>query len=172
MTVPFREATIDLDAIADNVRHFRRLTGVEVIAVVKANAYGHGAATAAVAALSGGATRIGVAEIPEALELRRQGVHAPILAWLHAPGERFEHAAAQDIEIGISSFDQLETAAAAAAVDRPVGVHLKFETGLSRNGIAPADWGKGAGGGRASRAHRTRARRRTLQPPLEHHGGR
>ena len=142
MTVPFREATIDLDAIADNVRHFRRLTGVEVIAVVKANAYGHGAAATAVAALSAGATRLGVAEIPEALELRRQGVHAPLMAWLHAPGERFEHAAAQDIELGISSFDQLEAAAAAATVDRPVGVHLKFETGLSRNGIAPADWGR------------------------------
>lgn len=142
MTVPFREATIDLDAIADNVRHFRRLTGVEVIAVVKANAYGHGAAAAAVAALSGGATRIGVAEIPEALELRRQGVHAPIVAWLHAPGERFEQAAAENIEVGISSFDQLEAAATAAAVDRPVGVHLKLETGLSRNGIAPADWAR------------------------------
>ncbi|HZU92060.1 MAG TPA: alanine racemase, partial [Microbacterium sp.] len=61
----FREATIDLDAISDNVRHFRRLTGVQVIAVVKANAYGHGAAAAAVAALAGGATRLGVAEIPE-----------------------------------------------------------------------------------------------------------
>lgn len=142
MTVPFREATIDLDAIADNVRHFRRLTGVEVIAIVKANAYGHGAAPAAVAALSAGATRIGVAEIAEALELRRQGVRAPIMAWLHAPGERFEQAAEQDIEVGISSFDQLEAAGAAAAVGRPVGVHLKFETGLSRNGIAPADWGR------------------------------
>ncbi|WP_102194330.1 alanine racemase [Microbacterium aurantiacum] len=142
MTVPFREATIDLDAIADNTRHFRRLTGVEVIAVVKANAYGHGAAVAAVAALAGGATRIGVAEIAEALELRRQGVHAPILAWLHAPGERFEQAAAEGIEVGISSFDQLEAAAAAAHVDRPVAVHLKLETGLSRNGIAPADWGR------------------------------
>lgn len=142
MTVPFREAVIDLDAIADNVRHFRRLTGTEVIAVVKANAYGHGAAASAVAALAGGATRLGVAEIPEALELRRQGVHAPIVAWLHAPGERFAQAAGEGIEVGISSFDQLEAAAAAAHVDRPVGVHLKFETGLSRNGIAPADWGR------------------------------
>lgn len=140
MTVPFREARIDLDAIADNTRHFRRLTGVDVIAVVKADAYGHGAAAAAVAALSGGATRLGVAEIDEALELRRQGVHAPIMAWLHAPGQRFERAAAEGIEIGISSFDQLEAAATTASVDRPVGVHLKLETGLSRNGIAPADW--------------------------------
>jgi alanine racemase len=138
----FREATIDLDAISDNVRHFRRLTGVQVIAVVKANAYGHGAAAAAVAALAGGATRLGVAEIPEALELRRQGITAPIVAWLHAPEERFESAAAQNIEVGISSFDQLEAAAKAAEVDRPVGVHLKLETGLSRNGIPPADWGR------------------------------
>ena len=142
MTVPFREARIELDAISDNVRHFRRLTGVEVIAVVKANAYGHGAAAAAVAALAGGATRLGVAEIPEALDLRRQGITAPILAWLHAPGERFEQAAEHDIELGISSFDQLEAAGAVASVDRPVGVHQKFETGLSRNGIAPADWGR------------------------------
>jgi alanine racemase len=140
VTVPFREATIDLDAIADNVRHFRRLTGVEVLVVVKANAYGHGAAAAAVAALSAGATRLGVAEIPEALELRRQGVHAPIVAWLHAPGERFLEAAAEEVEIGISSYDQLQAAAAAASANRPVAVHLKLETGLSRNGIAPDDW--------------------------------
>ncbi|WP_243230355.1 alanine racemase [Microbacterium sp. CIAB417] len=142
MTVPFREARIDLDAIADNVRHVRALTGVEVIAVVKADAYGHGAATAAVAALSGGATRLGVAEIAEALDLRRQGVHAPILAWLHKPGESFVEAAAAGIEVGISSFDQLEAAATAASVDRPVGIHLKLETGLSRNGIAPGDWSR------------------------------
>jgi alanine racemase len=140
VTVPFREAIIDLDAIADNVRHFRALTGVEVIAVVKADAYGHGAATAAVAALSGGATRLGVAEIAEGLNLRRQGIHAPIMAWLHQPGERFVEAAEADIEVGISSFDQLEAAGNAASVDRPVGIHLKIETGLSRNGIAPGDW--------------------------------
>lgn len=142
MTVPFREATIEMDAIADNTRHFRRLTGAEVIAVVKANGYGHGAASASVAALSGGATRLGVAEIAEALELRRQGINAPIMAWLHEPGQRFDAAAANRIEIGISSFDQLEAAGAAAAVDDPVAVHLKLETGLSRNGIAPSDWGR------------------------------
>ena len=142
MTVPFREATVEMDAIADNTRHIRRLTGVEVIAVVKANAYGHGAAASAVAALSGGATRLGVAEIAEAVELRRAGITAPIVAWLHEPGQRFEAAAADRIEVGISSFDQLEAAGAAARVDEPVGVHLKLETGLSRNGIAPSDWGR------------------------------
>lgn len=142
MTVPFREATVEMDAIADNTRHLRRLTGVEVIAVVKANAYGHGAAPSAVAALSGGATRLGVAEIAEGLELRRQGINAPIVAWLHEPGQRFDQAAANHIEVGISSFEQLEAAGAAAGVDEPVSVHLKLETGLSRNGIAPSDWGR------------------------------
>ncbi|WP_147038975.1 alanine racemase [Microbacterium aerolatum] len=129
-----------MDAIADNTRHLRRLTGVEVIAVVKANGYGHGTTASAVAALSGGATRLGVAEIPEGLALRRAGINAPIVAWLHEPGERFEEAAANGIEVGISSFDQLEAAGAVAGGD--VAVHLKLETGLSRNGIAPGDWGR------------------------------
>ncbi len=139
MTAPFREATIDLDAISDNTRHLRRLTGVDVIGVVKANAYGHGAAEAAVAVLAGGATRLGVTSVEEALELRRQGVHARIMAWLHAPDRRFDDAAEAGIELGISSFAQLEAAAAAGSGRDPMAVHLKFETGLSRNGIAPAD---------------------------------
>ena len=139
MSAPFREATIDLDAIADNTRHLRRLTGVDVIGVVKANAYGHGAADAAVAALGGGASRLGVATVPEALQLRRLGIHAPLMAWLHEPGQRFDDAAAAGIELGVSSLEQL-SAAADAASGTPTGVHLKFETGLSRNGIAPADW--------------------------------
>ncbi|MHC2997862.1 alanine racemase [Microbacterium sp. HJ5] len=134
-----REATIDVGAIEDNVRHLRRLTDSEVIAVVKADGYGHGAVRSAVAALAGGATRLGVAEIAEAVALRRAGIDAPIVAWLHAPGTSFAEAAALGVELGISSFEQLLAAAAAASADRPVGVHLKLETGLSRNGIAPAD---------------------------------
>lgn len=134
-----REALIDTAAISENVRHLRRLTESEVIAVVKADGYGHGAVRSAVAALDGGATRLGVADITEALALRRAGIDAPILAWLHAPGASFAEAAAVGIELGISSFDQLQAAAAAASAERAVGVHLKVETGLGRNGIAPAD---------------------------------
>lgn len=136
-----REAVIDVGAITANVRHLRRLTESEVIAVVKADGYGHGAVRAAVAALEGGAARLGVADIGEALALRRAGIDAPILAWLHAPGTSFAEAAAHDIELGISSNDQLQAAAAAASRDRPVTVHLKVETGLGRNGIAVADYG-------------------------------
>jgi len=135
-----REATVDVGAITANVRHLRRLTESEVIAVVKADGYGHGAARSAVAALDGGASRLGVADVGEALALRRAGVDAPILAWLHAPGASFREAAAAGIELGISSFDQLLQASAAASVDRPVSVHLKLETGLGRNGVAPEDY--------------------------------
>ncbi|MFG6404009.1 alanine racemase [Microbacterium sp. P04] len=134
-----REARIDVGAISDNVRHLRRLTDSEIIAVVKADGYGHGAVRSAFAALQGGATRIGVADVAEALALRRAGVLAPILAWLHPPGASFAEAVAAEIELGISSIDQLLAAGAAASADRPVAVHLKIETGLSRNGIAPQE---------------------------------
>ena len=135
-----REALIDVGAIEDNVRHLRRLTGSEIIAVVKADGYGHGAVRSALAALAGGASRLGVSDITEALALRHAGIDAPIVAWLHAAGADFAEAAARGIELGVSSLDQLQKAAAAASADRPVGVHLKLETGLSRNGIAPEDY--------------------------------
>ncbi|MBD7958533.1 alanine racemase [Microbacterium sp. Sa4CUA7] len=135
-----REATIDTAAIEANVRHLRALTGVEVIAVVKADGYGHGAQRAARAALAAGAARLAVADVSEALALREAGIDAPVLAWLHAPGASFSAPAAAGVELGVSSMDQLQAAAAAASAERPVGVHLKVETGLARNGIASADW--------------------------------
>ncbi|MEO2135396.1 alanine racemase [Microbacterium sp.] len=135
-----REAVIDTSAITANVRHLRQLTASEIIAVVKADGYGHGAVRAARAALEGGARRIGVSDIDEALALRRAGIDAPLVAWLHAPGASFAEAASRGIELGVSSLDQLQAAAAAATGDRPVGVHLKIETGLGRNGLAPADY--------------------------------
>jgi alanine racemase len=134
-----REAIVDVGAISANVRHLRSLTASEVIAVVKADGYGHGAARAARAALEGGASRLGAADVTEALSLRRAGIEAPLLAWLHAPGADFSEASEQHIELGISSLDQLTAAAAAASADRSTLVHLKVETGLGRNGVAPAE---------------------------------
>jgi len=96
-----REALIDTTAITENVRHLRRLTDSDVIAVVKADGYGHGAVRSAVAALAGGASRLGVADVAEAIALRRAGIDAPILAWLHAPGASFAEAAVFGIELGI-----------------------------------------------------------------------
>lgn len=134
-----REAIVDSAAISANVRHLRAMSGTDLMAVVKADGYGHGAVRAATAALAGGAVSLGVTDAAEALQLRRGGIDAPILAWLHAPGATFDEAAAFGIEIGVSSMEQLRGAAAAASADRPVDVQLKVETGLGRNGIAPED---------------------------------
>jgi alanine racemase len=141
-TRPFREAVIDLGAIARNVRAIaERVAAAEVMAVVKADAYGHGAVACARAALAGGATRLGVADLDEALELREAGVEAPILAWLHDPEVDFDRAVGAAIEIGVSSIEQLERAAAAAGAEAgPARVHLKIDTGLSRNGVPESDW--------------------------------
>jgi alanine racemase len=129
-----REARIDLDAVRGNIAAIRRIVApARVMAVVKADGYGHGAVAVARAAVEAGADQIGVADLDEALALRRAGIEAPILAWLHAPDADFAEAIDAGIELGISSAAQLERAAGAA-------VHLKIDTGLARNGVAPADW--------------------------------
>jgi alanine racemase len=144
----FREAVIDLAALAHNVERLRGMIGTEhTMAVVKANAYGHGAVECANAALAGGADWLGVADIGEALELRAAGIDAPILAWLHDPDADFAPAIAARIDIGISSIAQLRAVADAqrrlaesGGDPVPVSVQLKLETGLSRNGISEPDW--------------------------------
>ncbi|MFF2053088.1 alanine racemase [Leifsonia sp. NPDC058194] len=137
----FRELEVDLDALASNVERMRALVGTpHVMAVVKANAYGHGAVAAARAALAGGADWLGVADLDEAMQLRRAGIDAPVLAWLHSPDEDFRLAAEAGVDVGISSLAQLEAAARAARTVTPLAVHIKVETGLSRNGVAEEDW--------------------------------
>jgi len=139
---PFREAVVDLDAVRDNVASIASTVApAGVMAVVKADAYGHGAVRVARAALAGGADRLGVADLDEALALRDAGIEAPVLAWLHDPAARFDAAIAHDIDLGASSLAQLESMAdAAASVGRVANVHLKLDTGLSRNGILRGDW--------------------------------
>ncbi|MGR0319204.1 alanine racemase [Agromyces sp. ZXT2-3] len=139
---PFREALIDLDAVRENVAAIARTVApAGVMAVVKADAYGHGAAQVARAALAGGAARLGVADLDEALALRDAGIDAPVLAWLHDPAARFETAIVHDVDLGVSSLAQLEAMAdAAVSAGRVANVHLKLDTGLSRNGIPRVDW--------------------------------
>ena len=133
-----REALIDLGAISRNVETIRSAVGsVTSMAVVKANGYGHGAVQAARAALDGGADWLGVVDIDEALELRAAGIEAPVLAWLHDPAQDFSAAVAERVDLGVSYLEQLDRVAAASGVAQ---VHLKVDTGLGRNGAAPADW--------------------------------
>jgi len=129
-----RAAIVDLDAIRHNVAVIRDRVGVPVMAVVKADAYGHGAVPVARAAVEAGADRLGVADLGEALALRAAGIDAPLLAWVHGIDVDMDAAVAAGIELGVSTEAQLTRAAAAGAI-----VHLKTDTGLSRNGFADAD---------------------------------
>ncbi|RZU64192.1 alanine racemase [Microterricola gilva] len=142
-----RAAVIDLDAVRGNLHAIRSFVGRDVapaplvMAVVKANAYGHGAIAVALAAQDGGVDWLGVADIDEALELRSAGVTAPILAWLHGQDADFAAAVAAEVSLGISSLAQLRAAAGAArALQRVASVQLKLDTGLSRNGVAASEW--------------------------------
>jgi alanine racemase len=138
---PGPTAEVDLGAIAHNVRVLRERAGAAaVMAVVKADGYGHGATPVARTALAAGAAEVGVATVGEALSLRRDGITAPVLAWLHPPGTDFTPALAADVQIAVSSAQQLDDLVDAA---RRTGVTavatLKVDTGLSRNGVAAAD---------------------------------
>ena len=134
------EAVVDLGAIQHNVRLLREHAGgAQVMAVVKADGYGHGATRVARAALAAGAAELGVATVDEALALRADGVTAPVLAWLHPPGIDFGPALLADVEIAVSSVRQLdELLDAVRRTGKTATITVKVDTGLNRNGVAPA----------------------------------
>lgn len=140
-TGSMRVAEISLPAIQHNVEHIRATTGSQLIAVIKANGYGHGLELAARSAISGGAILLGVTDLEEAMTLRNIGIDAPVLCWLHGAEADFVAAVAERIEIGVSHLQQLERVAAAAQIlGQPGTVQLKVDTGLSRNGAAKQEW--------------------------------
>jgi alanine racemase len=137
-----RELVVDLDAISANTAVLvDRSSSGHVMAVVKADAYGHGLVPSARAALQGGASWLGVALLDEALQLRSAGVRAQILAWLLGPGERWADALNEDVDLSVSAPWVLEEITEAA---REVGsvarIHLKVDSGLGRSGAPVSDW--------------------------------
>ncbi|MEO0024793.1 MAG: hypothetical protein RL196_1234 [Actinomycetota bacterium] len=139
---PMRVLEINLDAVAANLATMRARTGgAKVMGVVKADAYGHGMVEVARRLEAESVDYLGVADIAEALALREAGVGTPILAWLHNPTETFEAALEADIDLGVATTAQLEAIASAAAeLGKTARVHLKVDTGLSRNGAHLRDW--------------------------------
>jgi len=135
-------ARIDLGAISSNVSRVKDIAGrADVMAVVKAEGYGHGLVQSALAAVAGGATWLGVAFLEEALALRAAGVGGRILCWLSTPGEPIVEAITADIDVSASApWAIAEIANAALAVGRVARVHLKVDTGLSRGGAVVEDW--------------------------------
>ena len=130
-----REILIDLEALKSNVKQVKALAGVPVLAVVKANAYGHGLIPCSRAIIEAGADYLGVALLEEAIAIREAGITAPVLAWLLPPGEDYKRAVELNIELGVSSlavFDQINAIPGAK-------IHLEVETGLGRGGFL-SEW--------------------------------
>jgi alanine racemase len=136
---------VDTAAISANTRLLldrlrRQNPDANLMAVVKADGYGHGAVESACAALRGGAAGLGVATPTEGLQLRAAGITAPILSWLWPAGEDIRPALAAGIELAISSLTHLDAVLAAGAArataDAP-RVQVKVDTGLGRNGVGP-----------------------------------
>ncbi|MFQ3630543.1 alanine racemase [Roseiflexus sp.] len=132
---------IDLDAIRDNVRTLRSLAGAPLMAVLKADAYGHGAVRAARAALAGGATALAVATLGEARTLREAGIGAPILALGYTPPWQVAQAARLGIAITVFDPDTARACAAAAETGVHVTVHVEVDTGMARTGLSVEDLG-------------------------------
>jgi alanine racemase len=141
VTFPERAAEIDLDALRHNIRHLRDVAHpARVMAVVKADAYGHGAVPVARAAVEAGAAWLGVAHVSEGVALRKAGIEAPILAWLHTSGTDFTAGVEHGLDLGISGWELEHVVASARELERPAIVHLKIDTGLGRNGCPPDRW--------------------------------
>lgn len=135
-------AEIDHAALRDNAAAFKAAMGgrVELIAMVKADAYGHGVVDAVRAFREGGATRFGVAIPGEALELRRAGITEPLLiaGWAHPDAHQAMIEAG--VELTIPDPASVHTVLAAAErAGRPARVHLKVDSGMNRQGIRPED---------------------------------
>jgi alanine racemase len=139
---PRAHALIDLDALGRNVRRLADAAPkAEVMAVVKADAYGHGLLPCARAARAAGATWLGVALPEEALALRAAGDTGRILTWLSVPGDPIAECISAGIDVSAYDVDALAAIGQAArAQDTVARVHLKADTGLSRGGATAADW--------------------------------
>ncbi|MDU0255711.1 alanine racemase [Streptomyces sp. PU10] len=140
-------AEIDLAALRANVRALReRAPGAALMAVVKADAYGHGALPCARAAVEAGASWLGTATPQEALALRSAEAGLPddvrIMCWLWTPGGPWREAVEARLDVSVSAMWAMEEVVAAArAAGVPARVQLKADTGLGRNGCQPgADW--------------------------------
>jgi len=131
---------IDLGAIKNNIRQLSKIASVPVMAVVKANGYGHGLVEAASAAADAGAAWCGVARIDEALALRQSGLSLPVLVLGFTPTNRIVEAVRNNISLCVYDMDYAqEYAGQARAGGGTLKVHVKFDSGMGRLGLFPED---------------------------------
>jgi len=133
-------AEINLLAIADNLKLIKSKTNAQVLAVVKADAYGHGLIQVGKVAEDAGADWLGTALLEEGITLRNSGIKIPIISWLTPLGEDFNTAINLDIDLSISSTELLtEVISAGKLVKKIPRVHIEVDTGMSRGGVGD-DW--------------------------------
>ncbi len=133
-------AEVDLSAIAQNLKLIKAKTNAQVLAVVKADAYGHGLIPVAKAAVAAGADWLGTALLEEGLAIRAAGVNAPLISWLTPLGEEFKLAIKHDIDLSVSSIELLEEIIEAGRAANIVPrIHLEVDTGMTRGGVRN-DW--------------------------------
>jgi alanine racemase len=142
MSAHHAEARVDLATITGNVEVLReRMPGPQLMAVVKADGYGHGSTQAARAAVAGGADWLGVVHVAEALRLRRAGITVPVLVLMALAENAQEDAIRAGVDLTAGSVPLVDQIAAAASrAGGPARLHLKADTGLSRGGATSADW--------------------------------
>lgn len=128
---------VDLGAVARNTRTLADRASGELMAVVKADGFGHGAVDVARTALAHGATRLGVTSLAEAWVLRDAGLVAPILSWLNPVDADFPAAAVRDVDVAVPSLAHLAAVAAGPGRNR---VHLHVDAGMARDGAEPEEW--------------------------------
>jgi alanine racemase len=133
-------AEINLSAITQNFKSIKSRTTADVLAVVKADAYGHGLIPVSRALEEAGADWFGTALLEEAINLRKAGILKPIISWLTPLGEDFKSAIDLDIDLGIPSIDLLdEVIKAASLTGKTARIHLEIDTGMSRGGVL-SEW--------------------------------
>ena len=134
-------AEINLAAIAENLKFIKSKTSAQVLAVVKADAYGHGLINVAKAAEKAGADWIGTALLEEGIALRNDGITKPIISWLTPIGEDFKTAINLDIDLSLSSIELLnEIILVGKSINKVPRVHIEIDTGMNRGGFGD-DWG-------------------------------
>ena len=133
-------AEISLLAIADNLKLIKSKTNAQVLAVVKADAYGHGLIQVGKVAENVGADWLGTALLEEGIALRNSGIKIPIISWLTPLGEDFKAAINLDIDLSISSTELLnEIVLAGKSIKKIPRIHVEVDTGMSRGGVGD-DW--------------------------------
>ena len=131
---------INLSAITQNFKSIKSRTTADVLAVVKADAYGHGLIPVSKALEEAGADWFGTALLEEAINLRKAGILKPIISWLTPLGEDFKSAIDLDIDLGIPSIDLLdEVIKTASLTGKTARIHLEIDTGMSRGGVL-SEW--------------------------------